>query len=134
MALIYEVDEQRQLVRITASAAPSVEEWFDTLGRAIEEPRFQPGFDFLYDRTHIENMPDLADVRRWVARLPRLLCDAGAGWFAAVVPREDVLVLLRTACAQMEERGTAADAFRTEAEALRWLGTKSGTGKYETMP
>jgi hypothetical protein len=133
MPLTYEIDERRKLVKLTAFDTWSREEWFETFTQAIEDPRFRPGFDFLYDRTRVNDVPDIASIRDWVPRQAELLRKAGNGWLAAVVASPTVYSIYRVAGAWVDELGAVVEAFWTEKEALRWLDSKASTGDRDAM-
>jgi hypothetical protein len=101
--------------------------------RVLADERFRPGFDFLYDRTRIRDLPDMAFLRSWPSRQARLLRESGGGWLAAIVASEPVYVLFRTAGACIDELGASAEVFWTEDDALRWLESKANTAERDAM-
>ena len=51
--LYVEFDVEHRSVRVVYQTQPSFEQWKTTMKEVIEDPRFQPGFGILLDRSRI---------------------------------------------------------------------------------
>jgi hypothetical protein len=51
--LYVEFDVEHRSVRVVYQAQPSFEQWEATINEVFEDPRFQPGFGILLDRSRI---------------------------------------------------------------------------------
>lgn len=122
MPFTFTVDESRRLVRIAAEGEIHAGAWFATLTEAFADPRYHPGFDLLYDRTLLSNVPDTRTVRVWIDAQARAMRDAGAQRMAIVVSQPVVYGMMRMAGAFAESAGFWLKPYWTEAEALTGLG------------
>ncbi len=125
MPLVYDIDPSRRLVTLRPEGYPPPDEWFATITKAVADPRFAPGFDFLYDRSGVDHIPDAMYVRAWVFRHAAMMKEVDGGRLAVVVTQPVVYGMIRMASAFADSAGVRVDAFWTEAEALRWLGHDS---------
>jgi hypothetical protein len=123
MPFTYEIDEGRRLVVMTADARATQDEWFETFDRVLEDPRFRPGFDFVYDRTNVAITPDALNVRSLVGRYLEVSRRAGGGRLAVVVDKTVAYGMVRMASAWTDTAGASVNAFRSMDEALFWLAT-----------
>jgi hypothetical protein len=125
MPLAYSIDRERRLVLITGEAVATPEEWFDMMAEAVADPRYKPGFDFLYDRTKVTHVPDAMYVRAWVFRHAQMMNKAGGGRLAVVVGEPVIYGMIRMASVYAERAGASVAVFWSEREALEWLGRDS---------
>jgi hypothetical protein len=109
------------LVLVSAHGAPEPNEWFDMLDVVAVDPRYELGFDFLYDRTGYTHIPDTMYVRAWVFRHASRMKAMQGGRLAVVVHESAVFGMMRMASAFADGVGTAIGVFRSEADALAWL-------------
>ena len=127
MSLTYDVNVPERLVILRAAAYSAPDEWFEVMAAAIADPRFGPGFDFLYDRRRVDHVPDAMYVRSWVFRHAEMMKPIGLPRLAVVVTQPVVYGMIRMASVFAESAGAAVDAFWTEREALEWLGRNPNT-------
>lgn len=126
MLLAYEIDVRRRLVIVSANGFALVDEWFATIEAACADPRCGAGFDVLYDRTRVAELPDARRVRAWAARHAKQVDELGLGRLAVVVTSPAVFGMVRMASVYAESAGAVVSVFWSETEALRWLGRDSG--------
>lgn len=125
MALSFDVDESDGLVRLAAGSKPGVSEWFALMEAVAADARYRHGFDFIYDRTGVTDVPSATDVRTWIARHARMMRETGNGRLAIVVRQPVVYGMMRMASAFAETEGVLLAVFWSEREALTWLGRGS---------
>jgi hypothetical protein len=118
----YTIDETLSLVRVSGWGEVSFETYFGTLRRAFADPRYRPGFDVLYDRTGLDDIPDARRVRAWVETMAPVMRDARAGRLAVVVTMPVVYGMMRMAGAFADQLGYQLAPYWCEAEALEALG------------
>ena len=125
MTISYDIDVARRLVRLTLEGPADPAEWFAVMEAATKDPRYEPGFDFLYDRTATDHIPDAMYVRAWVFRHAAMMKQTGLGRLAVIVSQPVVYGMLRMASVFAESAGVAVTVFWTEGEALAWLSRAS---------
>jgi hypothetical protein len=121
----YRIDVERRLVFLAAERRPSVDEWFEMMDAAISDPRYEPGFDFVYDRTRRDPPHDNARIRAWAERYARLVGKLG-GRLAVVVSTPAAYGVNRTAAVFAAMGGAKIEVFWSEDDALVWLGRRPG--------
>ena len=134
MAITFTIDVARRLVLLRAESFSDQDEWFARFDEAVADPRFEPGFDFLYDRTTGPEIPDTELVRSWVLRHARRINGIGGGRLAVIVSEPAIYGMLRMASVFAESEGVRVGGFWSEAEALAWLSRDSGTSTASTGP
>ena len=122
MSLRFNVDLVRRLILLTGEGVPTPADWQIALDLVAADPHFSPGFDVVYDRTRVVSNPDPSLVRQWVSQCAKDLRRVGAGRVAVVVAEPVAYGMMRMASVFAEGSGVVLAAFRSEREALEWLG------------
>jgi hypothetical protein len=123
MAVRVEINAPARLVRATIGGPdnltlPEFEAFLDDLAA---RPDFRPGFDVLYDRRAVTQMPDPAFVRAALGAIESRAQQVAGGRWAVVIGSQAGLEVVRLTALLGERSGVAARPFVTPGEALCWL-------------
>jgi hypothetical protein len=127
MAIRYEIDPIRRLVRLTHVSRASPAMWRDAVDRVLSQPAFQRGFDFIDDLTARVDVPSTLDIRSAVDFLAsRQASLAPCRWAMIVHPEMPATFgMIRMAEGLMEGSPITLRAFTSVGQALVWLGPGS---------
>jgi hypothetical protein len=124
MTIRFTIDAPARLVRATVTGPENATpgEFRDFLDALTSSTAFRPGFDVLYDRRAVIDLPDDAFVRAATeeieARADRL---AGCRW-AVVIGDRPALAVVRLTTLLGERAGVEARPFFAPEDALAWFG------------
>ena len=124
MPFAFRVDPALRVVILRPDSPPILQDWADVIDRALDDPAFQPGFNFLSDRRHIAEPPTREYVRGTIEALVARQSRLGPDCRVAVVTSSDATFGMgRMAEAHAEPRKVHFRVFRDYDEALRWAST-----------
>jgi hypothetical protein len=78
--LYVEFDVEHRRVRVVYQTQPSFEQWKTTIVEVVDDPRFQPGFGILLDRSRILKPATPEYMRRLVEFIDQLALKTDARW------------------------------------------------------
>jgi hypothetical protein len=124
MAIRYEIDPSRRLVRMTHVSRASPAIWQDAIDRVLSDAAFQHGFDFIDDLTVRVDVPSTLDIHSAVDFLARRQASlAPCRWAMIVHPEMPAIFgMIRMAEGLMERSPIRLRAFTSVSQALAWLG------------
>lgn len=122
MPIQYEIDEDRGVVRTTASGRLTDEELLEHKRALLDDPRFRPGMAELSD---VRGVDELAVTPAGIAEAAQFdeshSDHFGSHRLALLVPTDLVFGMGRMYEQRTDGNTGGVQIFRDEAEALRWL-------------
>jgi len=125
MAMAFSVEPRARLVVIRYESPYTLDEWRTALDDALADPRFEPGFDFLVDRSEVEaaSIEFARGVAEYVTDHPQAFANCR---IAIVVQPGVAFGMARMQEVLNETGGATSMAFTTEEDARRWIAARSG--------
>jgi hypothetical protein len=121
MAVTHRIDPRERIVYLTVNGESSFAEWEGAMRRALADPAYVKGSDFLTDRRGQTDVPGPDFPRQVLRFLVEHTPDMGRYRWAAVSPREATFQTMRMFSILAEEADIRVEVFSDYEEARRWL-------------
>lgn len=116
------VDLERRLLRVTASGPISVQDFYSAISTLIDDERFDPTFNRLWDLRRVSQPISHAELKKVVDLILKVRASLGPARQIALVVSDDVSFGMMTMLSLVVEDGrTQTGVFRDMDEAAGWL-------------